>query len=86
MEGTWEAMSQIIIQQECARQLDTIRMRAIERSCWSQGKCMEHGPRVLECQKVGSAQKHAKMYEGTGIELLRSGSNISNQIMSAKME
>ena len=30
MEGTWEAMSWIIIQEEDTRQLDTIRMRAIE--------------------------------------------------------
>ena len=54
------------------------------------GKCVEHGPKVPE--SVGtlemhrSAQKHVKMYEGTGIELLRSGLNISAQIMSAKME
>ena len=38
MEGTWEAMSQIIIQQEYVRQLDTIRMRAIEQSSWRQGR------------------------------------------------
>ena len=31
MEGTWEAMSRIIVQQqEDERQLDTIRTRAIE--------------------------------------------------------
>ena len=35
---------------------------------------------------IGSAWKHVKMYEGVGIELLRSGSNISAWIMSAKME
>ena len=48
---------------------------------------MEHGLKVLErFQKPRSAQKHVKMYEGIGIELLRSGLNISAQIMSAKME
>ena len=52
-----------------------------------EGKRMERGPKVLEnVGIVGSAQKHAKMYEGAGIELLRSGSNISAWIMSAKME
>ena len=37
MEGAWEAMSQIIIQQEDERQLDTIRARVIEQSNWRQG-------------------------------------------------
>ena len=37
MEGAWEAMSQIIIQQEDERQLDTIRVRVIEWSNWRQG-------------------------------------------------
>ena len=32
MEGAWEAMSQIIVQQEDERQLDTIRARVIEQS------------------------------------------------------
>ena len=30
MEGAWEAMPQIIIQQEDERQLDTIRVKVIE--------------------------------------------------------
>ena len=30
MEGAWEAMSWIIIQEESERQLDTIRVRVIE--------------------------------------------------------
>ena len=48
---------------------------------------MEHGLKVLESfQKPGSARKRLKMYKGTGIELLRSGSNMSAWIMSAKME
>ena len=48
---------------------------------------MECGLKVLEnIGIVRSARKHAKMCEGVGIELLRSGSNISAQIMSAKME
>ena len=38
MEGAWEAMSWIIIQQENERQLDTIRVGVIERSIWKQGR------------------------------------------------
>ena len=38
MEGAREAMSQIIIQQEDERQLDTIRARVIEWSSWRQGQ------------------------------------------------
>ena len=35
---------------------------------------MEHGLKVLEgFRKPGSVQKQVKMYEGTGIELLRLG-------------
>ena len=30
MEGAWEAISQIIIQQENKRKIDTIRVRVIE--------------------------------------------------------
>ena len=52
-----------------------------------EGKHAEHRPKVLESARiVRSAQKHAKMCEGTGIELLRLGPNISAQILSAKME
>ena len=39
-----------------------------------------------ESQNVRSARKHVKMYKDMGIELLRSGSNISAWIMSAKLE
>ena len=39
-----------------------------------------------EFQSARSAWKHAKVYKGTGIELLSSGVSISAQIMSAKME
>ena len=87
MEGAWEAMSQIIIQQEDMRQLDTIRVRVIERSNWRQGwrrVCGMWTEGSGEC--FGSVWKHAKMYEGAGIKLLRLGSNISAWIMSAKMK
>ena len=48
---------------------------------------MECGPKVPESVRiVRSVWKCVKMYEGLGIELLRLGSNISAQIMSAKME
>ena len=54
MEGAWEAMSRIIVQQEDGRQLDTIRVRVIEKSNWRQGllRAMPElpGPRV----RVGS--------------------------------
>ena len=89
MEGAWEAISQIIIQQESERQLDTIRVRVIERSNWRQGQRIACGTRTKGSENVritGSVQKHAKMCEESGIELLRLGLNISAQIMSAKME
>ena len=44
-EGAWEAMSQIIIQQENKRQLDTIRARVMERSIWKQGRGIARGMR-----------------------------------------
>ena len=43
MEGAWEAMSRIIIQQENETQLDTIRARVIEQSIWKQGQRIVHG-------------------------------------------
>ena len=43
MEGAWEAMSWIIIQQEGVRQLDTIRARVIEQSNWRQDWRKVHG-------------------------------------------
>ena len=39
-----------------------------------------------EFQKPRRARKCMKMYKGMGIKLLRSGSNISAPIMSAKLE
>ena len=89
MEGAWEAMSWIIIQQESERQLDTIRVRVIERSNWRQGQRIACGMWTEGSENVGiagSAQKHAKMCKESGIELLRLGSNISAWIMSAKMK
>ena len=89
MEGAWEAMSRIIIQQESKRQLDTIRARVIERSIWKQGRRIARRMRTEGSENVGiagSARKCAKMCEELGIELLRLGSNISAQIMSERME
>ena len=72
------------------RRLDTIRVRVIEQRVIGGrvgGKHMEHGPKDPESVRiVRSVRKCMKMYEGVGIKLLRSGSNISAQIMSAKME
>ena len=45
---------------------------------------MECGPKVLECRNHRNGAEHAKMCEVSGIALLRLGSNISAQIMSAK--
>ena len=53
MEGAWEAMSRILIQQEDERQLDTIRARVIEQSIWRQGRRIAHGMQTKgsrECQ------------------------------------
>ena len=82
-------MSQIILQQVSERQLDTIRVRVIERSIWKQGQRMVCRMQTEGSKNVGiarSAWKHAKTCEESGIELLRLGSNISAKIMSAKME
>ena len=89
MEGAWEAMSRIIIQQESETQLDTIRVRVIERSNWRQGQRIAHGTQTKgskECQNRWNGAECAKMCEVSGIKLRRLGSNISAQIMSAKME
>ena len=69
-EGAWEAMSQIIIQQENKRQLDIIRVIIIERSNWRQGRRIAHGTRTEGSENVGiagSAQKRAKTCEESGI-------------------
>ena len=42
-DGTREAMSWVIIQQEDKRQLDTIRAKVIEQSIWRQGRRMACG-------------------------------------------
>ena len=89
MEGAWEAMSWIMIQQESKRQLDTIRVRVIEQSIWKQGWRIVCGTRTEGSKNVGitgNTQKHAKMCKESGIELLRLGLNISAWIMSAKLE
>ena len=89
MEGAWEAMSRIIIQQENERQLNTIRAGVIEWSIWKDGGRVACRMWTKHSENVGitrSAQKHAKMCKELGIELLRLGLNISAQIMSAKME
>ena len=52
-----------------------------------EGKHAECGPKVPKNVRIArSVRKCAKMCKGLGIELLRSGSNISAWIMSAKME
>ena len=89
MEGAWEAMSQIIVQQEDERQLDTIRVRVIKQSNWRQGQRIAHGTWTEgseECWNHQNGAERAKMCEGLGIKLRRLGSNISAWIMSAKME
>ena len=88
-EGAWEAMSRIIVQQENKRQLDTIRARVIEQSNWRQGRRIACGTRTEgseECRNHQNGVERVKMCKVSGIELLRLGSNISAQIMSAKME
>ena len=80
MEGAWEAMSQIIVQQEDERQLDTIRVRVIEQSNWRQGRRIACGTWTEgseECWNCRNGADCAKMCEVLGIELLRLGSDIS---------
>ena len=89
MEGAWEAMSRIIVQQENERQLDTIRARVIEWSNWRQGRRIARGMQTEgseECRNCWNGAERAKMCEGSGIEVWRLGSNISAWVMSAKME
>ena len=89
MEGAWEAMSWIMIQQKSKRQLDTIRARVIEQSIWKQGwriVCRTWTKGSENVGIAGSAWKHAKTCKELGIKLLRLGLNISAQIMSAKLE
>ena len=68
MEGKQEAMSQIIVQQEDERQLDTIRMRVIEQSNWRQGRkkaCRTRSEGSGECWNVmcRRAQRCTKEWE-----------------------
>ena len=85
-EGTREATSRIIIQQEDERRLDKIRARVIERSNWRQDRRIARGTWTEgseECRNRWNGTERAKMREVSGIELLRLGLNISAQIMSA---
>ena len=54
-------MSQIIIQQENERQLDTIRVRVMERSIWRQGQGIVRGTRSDGSENVGIVRKCAEM-------------------------
>ena len=93
MEGAWEAMSRIIVQQANERQLDTIRARVMERSIWRQGRGIVCRTRSDGSENVRIVRKCAEMRrsvrscaKGGESSLLSSGSNISTQIMSAKLE
>ena len=93
MEGAWEAMSWIIVQQENERQLDTIRARVMERSIWRQGRGIVRGTQSDGSKNVGIIQKCVEMrgsvrscVKGGKSSLLSSGPNISARIMSAKLE
>ena len=61
LEGTngrsMGAMSQIIIQQENERQLDTIRARVMERSIWRQGRGIARGTWSDGSENVGIIRK-----------------------------
>ena len=63
-EGAWEAMSRIIVQQENKRQLDTIRVRVIERSNWRQGRRIARGMWTEgseECRNFRNGAERVKM-------------------------
>ena len=62
MEGAWEAMSWIIVQQEDRRQLDTIRVRVMERSIWRQGRGIARGTRSDGSENVGIVWKCTEMH------------------------
>ena len=82
-------LCRIIVQQENERQLDTIRVRALERNIRRQGRkdsTWNAVRRFRKCRNHRNGAERAKMCEVSGIALLRLGSNISAQIMSAKME
>ena len=61
MEGAWEAMSRIIIQQGNERQLDTIRARVMEQSIWRQGRGIAHRMRSDSSENVGIVRKCVEM-------------------------
>ena len=82
-------LCRIIVQQENERQLDTIRVRAIEQNIRRQGQkdsTQNMVQRFQKCWNHRNGAERTKMCEVSGIALLRLGSNISAQIMSAKME
>ena len=62
MEGAWEAMSWIIVQQENERQLDTIRARVMEQSIWRQGRGIVHGTWSDGSENVGIIWKCVEMH------------------------
>ena len=66
-EGTREAMSRIIIQQEDERQLETIRLKVSNKAFGGrvEGWCMERSPQAPKNVGItGSVWKHAKLCEG----------------------
>ena len=74
------AMPRIMVQQENKRQLDTIRVRAIERNIRRQGRkdsARNAVRRFRKCRNHRNGAERAKMCEVSGIALLRLGSNIS---------
>ena len=56
-------MTQIIIQQEDKRQLDTIRAKVIERSNWRQGQRKAHGTWTEGSEECWNHRKCAEMCE-----------------------
>ena len=86
-------MSQIIVQQENERQLDTIRARVMEFSIWRQGRGIVHRMWSNGSENVGIIRKCVgtrrsvrSCAKGGELSLLSSGLNISAWIMSAKLE
>ena len=64
-EGTREAMSRIIIQQEDKRQLETIRAKVLNEVFGVEGWHAEHGPKAPKNVGIaGSVRKCAKLCEG----------------------
>ena len=77
-EGAWEAMSQIMIQQENERQLDTIRARVIEQSNWRQGRRKAHRTCVMdrrfrECRNCWKCMQACKDVQRVGNQVAEVG-------------